>query len=83
MLEEQSIYWNDDLEFVIAMVSKTFKKFTESSDSEQALMPLFKMKKIVSFWLIWFRKTIINHNELRDLVDVHSSNWEIDRDCFC
>ena len=82
VLEEQSIYWNDDLEFVIAMVSKTFKKFTESSDSEQALMPLFKDEEDREFLVDLFRKTIINHNELRDLVDVHSSNWEIDRIAF-
>ena len=42
VLEELSIYWNDDIEFVISMIIKTFKKFTESSDSEQRLMPLFK-----------------------------------------
>ncbi len=26
IMEEQSIYWNDDLEFITSMIVKTFKK---------------------------------------------------------
>ena len=33
-LEEQSIYWNDDVEFVVSMISKTLKKFNEYSDTD-------------------------------------------------
>ena len=29
IMEEQSIYWNDDLEFITSMIVKTFKKFKE------------------------------------------------------
>src|SRR5690554_3990268 len=32
VLEEQSIYWNDDIDFAITMISKTLKKFTPHSD---------------------------------------------------
>ena len=41
-LEEQSIYWNDDIEYVSAMLEKTFKKFRAESNDETELMPLFK-----------------------------------------
>ena len=37
VLEEQSIYWNDDVEFVVSMISKTLKKFNELSDTDQRL----------------------------------------------
>ena len=30
-LEEQSIYWNDDMEYVLVMVEKTLKKFKPES----------------------------------------------------
>ncbi|HKI88627.1 MAG TPA: hypothetical protein VKA38_06320, partial [Draconibacterium sp.] len=42
VLEEQSIYWNDDVEFVISMIVKTLKKFNEYSDSGQRLLPMYK-----------------------------------------
>jgi N utilization substance protein B len=41
-LEEQSIYWNDDMEFVLVMVEKTLKKFKSGPGDKIQLMPLFK-----------------------------------------
>ncbi|MCL1822205.1 MAG: transcription antitermination factor NusB, partial [Prolixibacteraceae bacterium] len=38
MLEEDSIYWNDDLDVVISMVVKTLKNFTEDSHENQSLL---------------------------------------------
>ncbi len=35
VLEEQSIFWNDDVEFVISMIVKTIKRFNESTGSNQ------------------------------------------------
>lgn len=82
VLEEQSIYWNDDVEFVVSMISKTLKRFNESSDSDQRLMPLFKDQEDRDFAKDLFRKAIINHDELRDLIGVHSQNWDIERIAF-
>ena len=41
-LEEQSIYWNDDMEYISSMVEKTLKKFKTESGEKTSLMPLFK-----------------------------------------
>ena len=41
ILEEQSIYWNDDIEFVISMIIRTIEKFKETKSSP-ALMELYK-----------------------------------------
>ena len=41
-LEEQSIYWNDDMEYVVAMLEKTLKKFRHDSGDKAQMMPLFK-----------------------------------------
>lgn len=82
VLEEQSIYWNDDVEFVVSMISKTLKKFTPNSGSDQRLLPLFKDQDDREFAKDLLRKSIINHNELRALIKEHSKNWDLDRIAF-
>lgn len=82
VLEEQSIYWNDDIEFAIMMISKTLKKFTPHSDSDQNLMPMFKDEDDREFAKNLLRRSIINHDELRALIKEHSSNWDLDRIAF-
>jgi transcription antitermination protein NusB len=82
VLEEQSIYWNDDIEFVISVIIKTIKRFNELSDSDQRLMPLYKDDEDRVFAKELLRKSIINHDELQALIKVHSSNWDVDRIAF-
>jgi N utilization substance protein B len=81
-LEEQSIYWNDDVEFVISMIVKTLKRFNELSDREQSLMPMFKDTEDRDFAKDLVRKSILNHDELRTLIKEHSRNWDVDRIAF-
>lgn len=82
VLEEQSIYWNDDVEFVISMITKTLKRFSEPAGADQRLMPMFKDQEDRDFAKELFRKSIINHDELRELVKEHSKNWDVDRIAF-
>jgi len=82
VLEEQSIYWNDDIEFVIAVIVKTIKRFNEISDSNQSLMPLYKDDEDRDFAKDLLRKSIINHDELQALIKIHSSNWDVERIAF-
>jgi transcription antitermination protein NusB len=82
VLEEQSIYWNDDIEFVISVIIKTIKHFNESSNSDQKLMPLYKDDEDREFARDLLRKSIVNHDELQALIKVHSSNWDVERIAF-
>ncbi|HSM48330.1 MAG TPA: transcription antitermination factor NusB [Draconibacterium sp.] len=82
VLEEQSIYWNDDIEFVISVITKTIKRFHELSDSSQRLMPLYKDEEDREFARDLLRKSIINHDDLQALIKVHSSNWDVERIAF-
>jgi transcription antitermination protein NusB len=82
VLEEQSIFWNDDVEFTITMISKTLKKFHPHSDSDQSLLPLFKDEDDRIFARDLMRKAILNHDDLRELIKEHSSNWDLDRIAF-
>jgi N utilization substance protein B len=82
ILEEQSIYWNDDVDFCVSMILKTLKKFTEFSREEMPLLPMFKDEDDRLFARDLFRKSITNHTELRQLIDEHSKNWDIERIAF-
>ena len=82
VLEEQSIYWNDDIEFVISVIIKTLKRFNESSGPDQKLMPMYKDDEDREFAKDLLRKSIINHDELQALIKIHSSNWDVERIAF-
>ena len=41
-LEEQSIYWNDDLEYTTAMIEKTLRRFRANAGPDSTLMPLYR-----------------------------------------
>ncbi|MDD4143091.1 MAG: transcription antitermination factor NusB [Prolixibacteraceae bacterium] len=82
VLEEQSIYWNDDIDYVISMISKTLKSFNEHSDLNQPLLPIFKDLDDKNFAKELLRKSIVNHKEIRDLIKEHSRNWDLDRIAF-
>jgi N utilization substance protein B len=78
-LEEQSIYWNDDMEYITAMVEKTLKKFKSDSDENAALMPLYKNEEDAEYVKILFRKTILHDKKTSDFIDKNTTNWEVDR----
>jgi transcription antitermination protein NusB len=78
-LEEQSIYWNDDIEYVSSMIEKTLKKFKAESDENIPLMPLFKNTDDEEFVRILFRKAIMHNEKSSALIDKNTTNWEVDR----
>lgn len=82
LLEEESIYWNDDLDFVVSMILKTFKKFKETSDERQALLPMFKDDEDRQFAKDLYRKVVVNHSDNVVLIKQHTVNWDIERIAF-
>ena len=78
-LEEQSIFWNDDIEYVSAMIEKTFKKSKIDSKESTPLMPLFKNDEDEQFVRILLRKTIINKKMTSEMIDRNTANWEVER----
>ena len=78
-LEEQSIYWNDDLDFTISMVIKTIKKFKSADDQNTYLMSLYKDEEDQQFTTKLFRKAIINNVENRKIIENYTKNWDVDR----
>lgn len=79
VLEEISIFWNDDIDFILNMVHKTIKSFKETDGSEKKLMPLFKNDDDLEFTKKLFRKTYLNFEEYNELIKKHSQNWDFER----
>lgn len=81
-LEEQSIFWNDDVEFVIGMIIKSFRSFKATSDENVGLMPLYKNDEDKDFVKRLYRKAILNHKEYEDLISKFIKNWDVERVAF-
>jgi N utilization substance protein B len=77
--EEQSIFWNDDIEYVTTMVEKTLIKFRNNSDGTLPLLPLYKNEEDEQYVRILFRKTILGTKKCSDLIDHNTTNWELER----
>jgi transcription antitermination protein NusB len=81
-LEEQSIYWNDEPEFIIGIILKTLKKFKEEDAENAELSPLFTNAEDEEFSKKLLRKVILNYNEYIPIIEKFSKNWEVDRIAF-
>ncbi len=81
-IEEQSIYWNDEAEFIISMVIKTIKNFDQAKGTGQELLPEFKDKEDKDFVKKLFRKALVNDEQHRDLIKQHTKNWDFERVAF-
>jgi N utilization substance protein B len=79
VLEEQSLYWNDDKEIVDTFVLKTIKRFDEIQGSEQPLLPEFKDEEDKEFAGRLFRRTIQNEEYYRYLISENTKNWDFER----
>lgn len=78
-IEDQSIYWVDDLEMVISFVIKTIKRFDETNGYEQALLPMFKDEEDAEFARKLLRSVLTNGEKYRQMIDDNTKNWELDR----
>ena len=82
VLEDQSLYWNDDKEIVDTFVLKTIKRFDEKNGAKQELLPEFKDEEDQDFARRLFRRTILNADYYRHLISENTKNWELDRVAF-
>ena len=79
-LEEQSVYWNDDLPFVAAMIRNSIGKFRENDDGRTIAMPsLFTNSDDEEFVKLLLRKALLNSERNSALIDTHTTNWEVER----
>jgi len=79
VLEEQSIFWNDDLDLTASMVIKTIKTIKET-DEDVELLPLWRDDDDDRQFLEGlFSETLAQANENEALVTEAASNWDLER----
>lgn len=82
IMEEQSIYWNDDLEFITSMIVKTFKRFKEDDGPQKSLMDLYKSMEDRDYVVKLYRQTILHREEYVEYIKQNTRNWDLERIAF-
>lgn len=79
LLEEKSLYWNDDKEVVDTFVLKTIKRFEAKNKAKQELLPEYKDEEDKDFARKLFRSTILNADQYQRYMSETSRNWDFSR----
>ena len=82
LLEEMSLYWNDDKEIIDTFVLKTIKKFDQKKGANQPLLPEFKDEEDREFARRLFRRSVLNSDYYRHLIGENTKNWDLERVAF-
>ena len=81
-IQDQNIYWTDDIEMVVSFIIKTIKRFDVANGTEQPLLPMFKDQEDAEFATKLMRSVLTKADELRMMIDINTKNWELDRIAF-
>ena len=76
ILEEQSIFWNDDIDFTIVMVIKTIN---ELRPGKTVFPPMYKSEEDRDFAFRLLRASILHYDEHRKIIEAFIDNWDIER----
>ena len=79
VLEEISLYWNDDKDVVDTFVLKTIKRFDEKSNANFELLPEYRDEEDREFARKLFRASILNAEQYQRYMTEASLNWDFSR----
>ena len=82
ILEDESIFWNDDIEIVQSFVHKTIKQFNKSEGEDQPLLPMFNDEEDKEYAIKLLRETLLNELSYREQITRHAQNWDFERIAF-
>lgn len=77
--EEDSIFWNDDVDNVVSMVDKTIKNFAEKNEFGGEILPMFADAETHDFGYTLFTKAIKLWDEINPYIDKNLKNWKQER----
>jgi len=80
-LEDESIYWNDEFEFVLSMVIRTIEK-TKELHEEAKILPLWKAGNDKEYAEELIKNVILKHDEVSGEIFKYIKNWDPDRIAF-
>ena len=79
-LEEDNVYWIDDVDLVCSMVLKTFRTFDEESDQYAPILALFKDEMDEKHFVKTLARSVVaTDNETTQLIKGLTKNWDVDR----
>ena len=79
ILEDMSLYWNDDKEIVDTFVLKTIKRFKEQNGAKEELLAEWDSEEEQDFARKLFRSAILNADEYQHYMSEASRNWDFSR----
>ena len=78
ILQERSIFWDDDLPFVASFIKNQIN-FLDENKIRPFVVDVFKNSDDKKFAVQLFRKTIIHSDEFDELIQKNVKNWELER----
>ena len=79
ILEDKSLYWNDDRFVVDTFVLKTIKRFDPKAGARQELMPEFKDEEDRDFANRLFRASLLGAESFRMMISQMLRGWDLNR----
>lgn len=83
-LENNSVFWNDDLEFMSDFAVKTFRRLENPGTADTAILPMYKDEEDSCFAFRLFSCVVENKDELKGVIDdsLNTDVWESERLAF-
>ena len=82
ILEDVSLYWNDDKPIVDTFVLKTIKRFEQEEGSGQLLLPEYKDLDDMDYARKLLRASLANAEDYRKQMENVTKNWDLSRIAF-
>jgi N utilization substance protein B len=79
LLEEKSLYWNDDKDIIDTFVLKTVNRFTEDTTPDMPLLPKYRDESDWQFANELLRNCVAHEKELLDLIESSTRGWRMER----
>lgn len=79
ILEDMSLYWNDDKTIIDTFVLKTINRFNPENGVDQPLLPEFRDPGDEEFACQLLRRTLANSNYYYKLISDSTRNWDVER----
>lgn len=81
VMEEQSIFWVDDLNYALILAVRTAENMRQNAD-DIPILRKFKNQDDIDFYKELFRKTIVNFSDYQGYIEQFTDNWDLDRIAF-
>jgi N utilization substance protein B len=79
ILENQSVYWNDDLDIIGAFALKTIRRLTVDTLPDQTLYQMFKDEEDKKFAIQLLHHSLLGEEENNLRITNQTKNWDIER----